>query len=120
MHLDRHNCLETVIIRGRPREIERIAASPRAQIGFFLLFVIPGIPKRYASTLPFDVPSCPGSVDDQVAGTPQHCEAQPSEFAPAVSVPARSAGTDYHLFLQLDGTSIPATSQWSGAVTSTR
>ncbi len=26
-------------------KIERIAASPRAQIGFFLLFVIPGIPK---------------------------------------------------------------------------
>jgi uncharacterized repeat protein (TIGR01451 family) len=63
------------------------------------------------STLPFDVPSCPGSVDDQVVGTPQHCEAQPSEFAPAVSVPARSAGTNYHLFLQLDGTSIPGTSQ---------
>jgi uncharacterized membrane protein YdjX (TVP38/TMEM64 family) len=26
-------------------KLERIAASPRAQIGFFLLFVIPGIPK---------------------------------------------------------------------------
>lgn len=25
VHLDRHNCLETVIIKGRPQEIERIA-----------------------------------------------------------------------------------------------
>ena len=25
VHLDRDNCLETIIIRGRPREIERIA-----------------------------------------------------------------------------------------------
>ena len=27
VHLDRHNCLETVIIKGRPREIERIAVK---------------------------------------------------------------------------------------------
>jgi CopG family nickel-responsive transcriptional regulator len=27
VHLDRHNCLETVIIKGRPGEIERIAGS---------------------------------------------------------------------------------------------
>jgi CopG family nickel-responsive transcriptional regulator len=27
VHLDRHNCLETVIIKGRPQEIERIAAK---------------------------------------------------------------------------------------------
>lgn len=25
VHLDRHHCLETIIIKGRPREIERIA-----------------------------------------------------------------------------------------------
>jgi CopG family nickel-responsive transcriptional regulator len=25
VHLDRHQCLETIIIKGRPREIERIA-----------------------------------------------------------------------------------------------
>ena len=27
VHLDRHNCLETVIIQGRPKEIERIAVK---------------------------------------------------------------------------------------------
>ena len=27
VHLDRQNCLETVIIKGRPREIERIAGQ---------------------------------------------------------------------------------------------
>jgi CopG family nickel-responsive transcriptional regulator len=27
VHLDRHNCLETVIIKGRPEEIERIAVQ---------------------------------------------------------------------------------------------
>ena len=27
VHLDRHNCLETVIIKGRPKEIERIAVK---------------------------------------------------------------------------------------------
>jgi CopG family nickel-responsive transcriptional regulator len=27
VHLDRHNCLETVIIKGRPQEIERIATK---------------------------------------------------------------------------------------------
>jgi uncharacterized repeat protein (TIGR01451 family) len=46
-----------------------------------------------------------------VATTAQHCEAQPSEFAPDVTVAARSAGTSYHLFLRLDGTSIPGSSQ---------
>jgi CopG family nickel-responsive transcriptional regulator len=27
VHLDRHQCLETIIIKGRPREIERIAVE---------------------------------------------------------------------------------------------
>ncbi len=27
VHLDRHNCLETIIIKGRPQEIERIATK---------------------------------------------------------------------------------------------
>ncbi len=77
---------------------------------------IPGVsemipPTSDLSTLPFDVPSCPGSASDAVGATPQHCEAQPSEFAPGVSVPARSPATDYHLFVRLDGTSLPGTSQ---------
>jgi uncharacterized repeat protein (TIGR01451 family)/fimbrial isopeptide formation D2 family protein len=77
---------------------------------------VPGVsemipPTSDLSTLPFDVPSCPGLGDDAVLATPQHCEAQPSEFAPDVTVQARSAGTNYHLFLRLDGMSIPGTSQ---------
>jgi uncharacterized repeat protein (TIGR01451 family) len=68
-------------------------------------------PTSDLTTLPFDVPSCPGTVDDAIAATAQHCEAQPSEFAPGASVPARSAGTLYHLFLRLDGTSVPGSSQ---------
>ncbi len=68
-------------------------------------------PTSDLSTPPFAVPSCAGGVDDAVIATAQHCEAQVSEFAPAVNVPARSAETNYHLFLALDDTSIPGTSQ---------
>jgi uncharacterized repeat protein (TIGR01451 family)/fimbrial isopeptide formation D2 family protein len=77
---------------------------------------VPGVsamipPTSDLTTLPFDVPSCAGSTEDVVAATTQHCEAQTSEFAPDVSVVARSVGTSYHLFLRLDGTSIPGSSQ---------
>jgi uncharacterized repeat protein (TIGR01451 family) len=68
-------------------------------------------PTSDLSTLPFDVPSCAGSGDDVVLATTQYCEAQVSEFAPAATVAARSAGTNYHLFLRLDGTSVPGSSQ---------
>ena len=63
------------------------------------------------ATTPFDVPACPGSATDAVLGTPLHCEAQVSEFQPPASVPARSAGTDYHSFLILNDTLQPGTSQ---------
>jgi uncharacterized repeat protein (TIGR01451 family) len=65
-------------------------------------------PTSDLSTLPFDVPAC---VGDAVPTTTQHCEAQPSEFAPSATVPAQSAGTNYHLFLRLDDLSVPRTSQ---------
>jgi uncharacterized repeat protein (TIGR01451 family)/fimbrial isopeptide formation D2 family protein len=68
-------------------------------------------PTSGPSTAPFAVPSCPASADDAIAGTTQHCEVQPSEFAPAASVPARSAGTNYHVHLLLDGTQLPGSSQ---------
>ena len=68
-------------------------------------------PTSDLSTLPFDVPSCPGSANDAVLATAQHCEAQVSEFAPAVTVPAQSPGTAYHLLLRVDGTQSPGTSQ---------
>jgi uncharacterized repeat protein (TIGR01451 family) len=77
---------------------------------------VPGVsemipPTSDLSTLPFDVPSCPASFNDAVIATAEHCEAQPSEFAPTTAVPARSAETNYHLFLRLDGASMPGTSQ---------
>jgi uncharacterized repeat protein (TIGR01451 family) len=77
---------------------------------------LPGVseiipPTSDTSTLPFDVPACPGSTNDAVLATTQYCEAQPSEFAPPTSVPARSAGTDYHSFLALDDSGLPGSSQ---------
>jgi uncharacterized repeat protein (TIGR01451 family)/fimbrial isopeptide formation D2 family protein len=77
---------------------------------------LPGVsefipPTSDPTTLPFDVPACPGSANDAVLATPQHCEAQPSEFAPSAAVPARSPGTAYHLFLSLDNSSVPGSSQ---------
>ena len=77
---------------------------------------LPGVselipPTSDQTTLPFDVPSCPGSANDAVLITAQTCEAQPSEFAPPASVPARSAGTAYHSFLTLDDTQVPGSSQ---------
>ena len=68
-------------------------------------------PTSDLTTLPFDVPACSGSTTDTILATLQHCEAQASEFAPTTAVPARSAGTDYHLFLRLDDTQVPGTSQ---------
>jgi uncharacterized repeat protein (TIGR01451 family) len=68
-------------------------------------------PTSDPNTLPFDVPSCAGSGTDAVLATLNHCEATGSEFAPPATVPARTAGTAYHLFLTLDDTTIPGTSQ---------
>ena len=68
-------------------------------------------PTSNPNTLPFDVPSCAGSGTDAVLSTLNHCEATGSEFAPALTVPARSTGTAYHLFLTLNDTRIPGTSQ---------
>ncbi|MDJ0907222.1 MAG: SdrD B-like domain-containing protein [Woeseiaceae bacterium] len=68
-------------------------------------------PASTVETLPFDVPACPGSAADAVAATSQYCEAQPSEFQPAAFVEARSAGTTYHLFLTLDSSQVPNSSQ---------
>jgi len=68
-------------------------------------------PTSSASTAAFSVPTCPGSVNDAIPGTALFCEAQPSEFAPGASVPARSAGTKYYVRLMLDGSQPPGTSQ---------
>jgi uncharacterized repeat protein (TIGR01451 family) len=68
-------------------------------------------PTSDLTTVPFDVPSCPASANDAIMATSQHCEVQISEFAPPVSVPARSAGTNYHSYLTLDNGQIPGSSQ---------
>lgn len=68
-------------------------------------------PTSDQTTLPFDVPACPGSTSDAVLATLQHCEAQVSELAPPASAPARSAATDYHSFLKLDDSRQPGSGQ---------
>src|SRR5215469_13104976 len=70
--------------------------------------VIP--PASDASTAPFSVPTCPGSLQDALPSVP-YCEAQDSEFAPASSVAPRSTGTKYYLNLTLDGSSVPGSNQ---------
>jgi len=77
---------------------------------------VPGVsvlipPSSDQTTLPFDVPSCPGSTNDAVLGILQTCEAQVSEFAPPASVAAQSPATNYHLFLKLDASQTPGSSQ---------
>ena len=68
-------------------------------------------PSSDETTPPFDVPSCPGSTNDVIVGTAQHCEVQLSEFAPAPSVPAQSAETTYHMHLRLDSSQLPGSGQ---------
>jgi len=68
-------------------------------------------PMSGASTAPFSVPGCPGTVDDVILSTPQYCEVQPSEFAPSASVPPRTAGTIHHMHVMLDGTQMPGSSE---------
>jgi large repetitive protein len=57
------------------------------------------------------VPACPGSADDAVLATAEHCEAQPDASAPPPSVRARTAGTNYYLHLGLDDSRPPGSSQ---------
>ena len=68
-------------------------------------------PTSSASTPGFSVPACPASVNDAIPGTALFCEVQPSELAPAASVPARSAGTIHHVHVRLDNSLMPGTSQ---------
>ena len=68
-------------------------------------------PMSDASTAAFSVPTCPGTVDDVIPSTSLFCEIQPSEFAPAPSVPARTAGTFHHLHLMLNDNQEPGTSE---------
>ncbi|HLQ78662.1 MAG TPA: SdrD B-like domain-containing protein, partial [Terriglobia bacterium] len=68
-------------------------------------------PTSTASTAAFSVPACLGSINDAIPSTALFCEVQPSEFAPAASVPPRTAGTSYHIHVMLDSSQSPGTSQ---------
>ncbi len=60
-------------------------------------------PTSSSSTASFSVPSCLGSPADAVPSTPNYCEAQPSDLAPALSVAsAGTTGMSYYLHLSLD------------------
>ena len=86
-----------------------VTAPPGANYVAGYSQIIP--PTSDASTTAFSVPGCPGSPADTRAGTGLYCEVQPSEFAPAPSVLARSAGTTHHVHLMLDGSQTPGSSQ---------
>jgi uncharacterized repeat protein (TIGR01451 family) len=85
-----------------------VSPPPTGYIGTYSQ-IIP--PTSGASTSPFPVPACRGGLDDAVAGTPDYCEVQTSEFAPPLAERARSAGTRYHAHLKLDNVLIPGSSQ---------
>ena len=68
-------------------------------------------PASGPASAPFSVPACPGSANDAIPATAQHCEVQVSEFAPATSVSPRTAGTNYHVHLTLDDSFVPGSTQ---------
>jgi len=64
------------------------------------------------ATPPFNVPTCPGSPDDAVPATSEHCEVQPFEFAPGTAVRAQSPGTAYRVSkLVFDSSGRPGSAQ---------
>jgi uncharacterized repeat protein (TIGR01451 family) len=69
------------------------------------------IPSQSTPATPFSVPTCPGSPNDALPATAQHCEVQASAFAPPPSVPARAPGTDYQLDFVFDASAPPGSSQ---------
>jgi large repetitive protein len=71
--------------------------------------VIP--PRSDASQPPFDVPTCPAGPNDAVPTTSTFCEMQTSELAPPTSVAAQSPGTAYAVYLRLDDSRVPGSSQ---------
>ncbi|MDP1635128.1 MAG: isopeptide-forming domain-containing fimbrial protein [Gallionellaceae bacterium] len=68
-------------------------------------------PQSSSATAAFSVPACPGSANDAVPGTPNHCEVAAFETAPAIGIPAGAPGTRYHLHLLLSNTLLPGHSQ---------
>jgi uncharacterized repeat protein (TIGR01451 family)/fimbrial isopeptide formation D2 family protein len=68
-------------------------------------------PLTDGTTAAFSVPGCPTSVADAIPATAAYCESQPSEFAPAVAVPANTVGTNYYLRMTLNNSVMPGHSQ---------
>ncbi len=68
-------------------------------------------PATDAATTPFNVPYCPGTVNDAIPTTGVHCEAQASEFAPPIGAAAETPATRYYLNLVLNEDRLPGTSQ---------
>ena len=85
-----------------------VAAPPAGYVAGYSELIPP---TSGPATGPFSVPACPGSANDAIPATAQHCEVQPFEFAPAASLPLRSAGTNYHVHLTLDDSFVPGSSQ---------
>lgn len=63
------------------------------------------------TTLPFNVPNCPGSIDDALPGTALFCEASPSEDSPPTGVDPQSAGAAWYAHLTFDNSATPGSSQ---------
>jgi uncharacterized repeat protein (TIGR01451 family) len=76
-----------------------IQVTPPSGYGAMPSRIIP--PSTSDATAAFSVPGCPGTVNDAIPATLTYCEAQPSAFAPATSVPAGSSGTSYYLHFTL-------------------
>ena len=85
-----------------------VTPPPSGYIGTYSQ-IIP--PTTASGTDPFAVTTCPGSVDDAVSATAEHCEVQISEFAPPLTERARSPGTKYYANLTLDDRLVPGSSQ---------
>jgi len=68
-------------------------------------------PASDETTAPFNVPFCPGTVNDAIPLTGVHCEAQASEFAPPIGAAALTPATVYYLNLVLNDDRVPGSSQ---------
>ena len=87
----------------------RDRAGQRTTSPGYSQIIPPTVGRRDAAVLGAVVPGAVRTT--RSPATAQYCEAQTSEFAPATSVPARSAGTNYYVHLRLDGSQLPGSSQ---------
>jgi uncharacterized repeat protein (TIGR01451 family) len=68
-------------------------------------------PQSDATTPPFSIPTCPGSVNDAVPSTADYCEVTIFPAVPPLSALPGTAGTTYHLHLVLSDGHLPGHSQ---------